>query len=112
MEEKYTSFKQFYPYYLLEHVNPVCRKLHFLGTLGVIILIIISFFNINFLLLVPLCGYGFAWIGHFFFEKNQPATFKHPIYSLIGDWVMFKDIIIGKELLNPNLTKRNSNEKN
>ena len=112
MEEKYASFKKFYPYYLSEHVNPMCRKLHFLGTLGVIILIIISYFNTSFLLLVPLCGYGFAWIGHFFFEKNQPATFKYPIYSLIGDWVMFKDIIIGKELLNPNLTKRYSNEKN
>ena len=43
-----------------------------------------------------LCGYGFAWVGHFFFEKNRPATFKHPFYSFAGDWVMFKDIIVGK----------------
>ena len=42
------------------------------------------------------CGYGFAWVGHFFFEKNRPATFKHPLYSFAGDWVMFKDICTGK----------------
>jgi len=48
------------------------------------------------LLLLPVFGYGFAWIGLFFFEKNRPATFEYPVYSLIGDWAMFKDIIIGK----------------
>jgi hypothetical protein len=45
--------------------------------------------------LVPVLGYGFAWIGHFFFEHNKPATFKYPIYSLLGDWVMFKDMLFG-----------------
>ena len=45
---------------------------------------------------LPLVGYGFAWIGHFVFEKNRPATFQYPLYSLMGDWVMFKDILIGK----------------
>ena len=99
MKNKYSSFKQFYPYYLSEHMNPICRTLHFIGSIGVIIIIIISFFNINFLFLAPICGYGFAWVGHFFFEKNKPATFKYPIYSFIGDWVMFKDIIIGRENL-------------
>ena len=48
------------------------------------------------LLAALLCGYGFAWVGHFFFEKNRPATFKHPFYSFVGDWVMFKDILTGK----------------
>ena len=43
-----------------------------------------------------LCGYAFAWVGHFFFEKNRPATFKHPFYSFAGDWVMFKDILAGR----------------
>ncbi len=43
-----------------------------------------------------LSGYAFAWVGHFFFEKNRPATFKHPFYSFAGDWVMFKDIFVGK----------------
>jgi len=46
--------------------------------------------------LLPVIGYGFAWVGHFFFEKNRPATFKHPFYSLLGDWVMFKDMLIGR----------------
>jgi hypothetical protein len=49
-----------------------------------------------YLWLIPLVGYGFAWVGHFFFEKNKPATFQYPLYSFIGDWVMFKDILVGK----------------
>lgn len=50
----------------------------------------------KYLLLTPFIGYGFAWVGHYFFEKNKPATFLYPWYSFLGDWVMFKDIIIGK----------------
>ena len=95
--KKFNTFKEFYPFYLSEHMNPICRGLHFLGTLGVFILIICSFYNIKYLIIAPICGYSFAWVGHFFFEKNKPATFKYPIYSFIGDWVMFKDILIGKE---------------
>ena len=97
MANKYTSFKEFYPFYLSEHMNRICRGLHFIGTLFVIGIFIISFANIKALFFAPLCGYGFAWIGHFFFEKNRPATFSYPIYSFMGDWVMFKDIIMGKE---------------
>ena len=52
--------------------------------------------NAWWLLAALFCGYGFAWVGHFFFEKNRPATFKHPFYSFAGDWVMFKDILTGK----------------
>ena len=48
------------------------------------------------LLGMPLAGYGFAWVGHFFFEHNRPATFRYPLYSLLGDWVMFKDMLIGR----------------
>ena len=50
----------------------------------------------GYLLLLPVIGYGFAWVGHFFFEKNRPATFKHPLYSLLGDWVMFRDMLTGR----------------
>ena len=97
MEKKYENFKEFYPFYLSEHMNPICRGLHFLGTSCVIIIIIISINNMKLLLLAPLFGYGFAWIGHFFFEKNRPATFIYPLFSFLGDWVMFKDILIRKE---------------
>tara|TARA_Y100000588_G_C13754850_1_gene711339 strand:+ start:284 stop:610 length:327 start_codon:yes stop_codon:yes gene_type:complete len=102
MTDQFKSFKDFYPFYLSEHMNPICRTLHFIGSMLVISLIVSSFFNIKGLLFIPFCGYGFAWIGHFFFEKNKPATFAYPIYSFIGDWVMFKDILFGKEsLINP-----------
>ena len=104
MDKQYKSFKQFYPFYLLEHMNPICRGLHFIGTFGVIGIIVFSFFYINALFYAPLCGYGFAWVGHLFFEKNRPATFTYPLYSFIGDWVMFKDILFKKEsIINPKL---------
>jgi len=98
MANKYTSFKEFYPYYLSEHQNLTCRRLHFVGT-GLVIgiaLAIIVYSAWKYWWVLLLCGYGFAWVGHFFFEKNRPATFKNPFYSLLADFVMFKDIIIGK----------------
>ena len=102
MNNKFKSFEQFYPFYLSEHMHPICRGLHFIGTFSVIGIIIISFLNIRALFFAPLFGYEFAWIGHFFFEKNRPATFKYPLYSFIGDLVMFKDILIKKEsIINP-----------
>jgi Predicted membrane protein len=48
------------------------------------------------LLLAPIAGYGFAWVGHFVFEKNRPATFQHPWYSLLGDFALFRDVLIGR----------------
>ena len=92
MTKKYTTFSDFYPYYLSQHTNLICRRLHFAGSCFILLLILyIAVFGGLYLL----C-FGFAWIGHFIFEKNKPATFTYPIYSLMGDWVMFKDIIIGK----------------
>jgi hypothetical protein len=95
---KFTSFKDFYPFYLGEHANMTSRKLHFVGTCGVIALFILFFFTGNPTLLwaLPVVGYGFAWVGHFIFEKNRPATFKYPFYSLMGDFRMFWDILTGK----------------
>lgn len=95
---EFKSFADFYPYYLKEHSNIVCRKLHFLGTCGVIALFLLFFFTgtVSVLFFIPLVGYGFAWAGHFIFEKNRPATFKHPLYSLLGDFRMFWEILIGK----------------
>jgi hypothetical protein len=98
MSQKFTSFSEFYPYYLAEHANPTCRLMHFIGSSLVLVLIAYTLFTGAFILLwfVPIVGYGFAWLGHFFYEHNKPATFKYPFYSLMGDWVMFKDILIGK----------------
>lgn len=95
---QYRSFAEFYPYYLGEHSNPTCRRLHFVGTSLVIVLLAYSIASASWLLLLalPVVGYGFAWIGHYFFEKNRPATFTHPLYSLIGDFAMFRDILLGK----------------
>ena len=97
-DNKITSFKEFYPFYLSEHLHPICRLLHFIGTGGVIALVVVSIVNSNKLwMYAPLCGYSFAWVGHFVFEKNRPATFTYPIYSLIGDFAMFFHLLIRKE---------------
>lgn len=95
---EFKSFGDFYPYYLREHSNLMCRKLHFVGTCGVIALLLLFFFtgNLMILALLPVVGYGFAWIGHFLFEKNRPASFRHPFFSLLGDFRMFWDILTGK----------------
>ena len=94
----YASFRAFYPFYLSQHANPVCRRLHVVGTglVSVTIVAAIATRDPRWLWLAPLFGYGFAWIGHYVFEKNRPATFTHPLYSLIGDWVMFADVLRGR----------------
>jgi len=96
---QYSKFRDFYPFYLAEHSNLVCRRLHFAGTTGIVIiavLVIAQILPLVWLWSIPVLGYGFAWVGHFFFEKNRPATFKYPFYSLLGDWVMYKDMLTGK----------------
>ena len=98
MSQRYESFREFYPFYLSEHANPTCRRLHFVGTTLVIAFLATAFITRSawWLLGALVAGYGFAWIGHYFFEHNRPATFTYPIYSFIGDWVMFKDLLTGK----------------
>lgn len=95
---EFRSFREFYPFYLGEHSNPTCRQLHFLGTSCVVALLVSAFVTRNWSLLAwtPLAGYGFAWLGHFVFEKNRPATFKHPLYSLMADFVMYRDLWMGR----------------
>ncbi len=94
----YASFRDFYPFYLGEHRNRTCRRLHFVGSCLVLLVIgvAIAARDARWLLLAPVAGYGFAWVGHYAFEKNRPATFKHPLYSLAGDWVMFWDVLRGR----------------
>lgn len=96
--KRFNSFREFYPFYLGEHANRSSRRLHFIGSCGVIVLVLLALAqgDARWLLLALACGYGFAWVGHFFFEKNRPATFKHPLYSFAGDWVMFVDILRGR----------------
>jgi len=98
MSDRIQSLREFYPYYLGEHRNGVCRVLHVLGSLLVLSLLAAGTLTENhqILFFIPLAGYGPAWIGHFFFEKNRPATFKYPVYSLISDWIMFKDILLAR----------------
>ena len=137
----YSTFAEFYPFYLTQHEDDVCRKLHVAGTSIIAVLALlnpvlipsitlagslayIAFHLTRFLphgiveaavlmgtfivlarrftgstklaLGLPLIGYSFAWVGHFIFEKNRPATFQYPLYSFLGDWVMLKDILIGR----------------
>jgi hypothetical protein len=98
MDANYKTFAEFYPFYLSEHNSPRNRRLHFIGTAAVLLALIVFLLTMNWLFLaaVPVLGYGFAWVGHFIVERNRPATFSHPLYSLMGDFVMFKDILTGK----------------
>lgn len=96
--KRYQSFKEFYPFYLQEHQNTTCRRLHFVGSTLVLLTLLSILLSQAwiYLLALPVLGYGFAWVGHFFYEKNKPATFQYPWYSFLGDWVMYKDILLGK----------------
>ncbi|KAI9135122.1 DUF962 domain-containing protein [Acaryochloris sp. CCMEE 5410] len=98
MQLEFCNFKEFYPFYLSQHQNLICRRLHLLGiTLGLIsLLTVISLRNWLYLPLPLVLGYGCAWIGHFFFEKNKPATFNYPLWSLRGDFAMVKDMLTGQ----------------
>ena len=98
MEKRYTNFKDFYPYYLSAHSHKTTKLLHFIGT-SISLYFLFNFFrtfDFVYIILSLLSGYGFAWVSHFFIEKNKPATFKYPFYSFIGDHLMFIEIIMGK----------------
>lgn len=95
---RYRSLAEFYPFYLSEHRNATSRRLHFIGTGLIIPIFFYALLTQSWALLwlVPLVGYGFAWVGHAFFERNKPATFQYPLYSLASDFLMFGDILRGK----------------
>ena len=98
MPERMTSFREFWPSYVRDHANPTNRRLHFIGTSLVIALLVCGlFFGRPLLfLLMPIAGYGFAWAGHFLVEKNRPATFTYPLFSLAADFVMYGKTWAGK----------------
>ncbi len=93
-----TSYKEFWPFYVREHGRALTRALHFAGTCGVIALLVAVLATGNAWLLIglPLCGYGFAWSAHAFVEHNKPATFTHPLWSLIADFHMFAMMLAGR----------------
>ena len=98
MEKQYKTFHNFYPYYLSEHRNATCRVLHFIGSTLVLVCLALAAITRNawWFAAMPFAGYGFAWVGHFFFEKNRPATFTYPLYSFASDWVMYSQLLMGK----------------
>jgi len=97
-QERYRSFGDFYPFYLSEHSNQVSRRLHFTGTsIAAALLITAAITQRWWLIAVALVqGYAFAWVGHYFFERNKPATFRYPAFSLMGDWRLWWEILTGK----------------
>lgn len=98
MAAQYASFREFYAFYLSEHSDRVCRRLHFVGSTLVLALFCAACVTQHWSWMwgLPVIGYGFAWVGHFFFEHNRPATFTHPLYSFVGDWVMWAQMLTGR----------------
>jgi len=95
---QFASFREFYPYYLSQHSNPTSRRLHVCGTLLALALAVGALLGGRalWLLAVPVAGYLPAWLGHFMFEGNSPATFRHPLYSLRGDLLMLTEVLTGR----------------
>jgi hypothetical protein len=100
---KHTTFASFYPFYLGEHMNATCRKLHFIGTSLGLLCFLMFFRTGRWQLIVAglLIGYAFAWLGHFGFEKNKPASFEQPLYSFMGDWKMWWQLLTRQIRFNP-----------
>lgn len=97
MESRLSSYTEFWPYYVAQHLHPLNRALHVFGTalaLGCVALAVVD--SPLWILGGPVCGYGPAWIGHFFVERNKPATFVYPLWSLRGDFRMFALILTGR----------------
>jgi hypothetical protein len=98
MQRRITSFGEFWPFYVGEHRNPVCRTLHYFGTSLGLLTLLTALFQSS-LWLFPLAlvfGYGPAWVGHFFIEHNRPASFRYPLWSLLADFKMLSLAVRGR----------------
>ncbi|MBX6317552.1 DUF962 domain-containing protein [Pigmentiphaga sp.] len=95
---RYHSFDEFYDFYLSEHAHPVSRRMHVAGTSAALALAVLGVaLGRPWLFAAAVaCGYGLAWAGHFFFEKNRPATFAHPWWSLKGDFRLWAETLTGR----------------
>jgi len=111
---QYRNLNEFFPFYMSQHANTTCRRLHFVGTTLGMLLFASAILSVAwallgkqavgpalgqalvFILLAHVVGYAFAWVGHFFFEHNKPATFKYPWLSYRGDYRMWWQILTGK----------------
>jgi hypothetical protein len=102
---EYRTFAEFWPFYLREHSRPRTRALHYAGTSLVIAIAVIAALTVRWqwLLAIPVAGYGFAWIAHFKVERNRPATFAYPLWSLAADFKMWWLWISGR--LQPELER-------
>jgi hypothetical protein len=97
-EKPFRTFEDFYPFYLREHANRISRRLHFIGT-SMAVTLLIAALATRWWGLIPVAlvqGYAFAWVGHFFFEHNKPATFRYPRLSFMGDWHLWWEILTGR----------------
>lgn len=98
MSSEFKSLQEFYPFYLTQHQNKMNLLCHFIGSCLVILILLHALFTGHLweIILAIIVGYGCAWVGHYFFEKDKPTTFKYPLYSFCADWMMFKDMVTGK----------------
>lgn len=97
MPKRIESFEEFWPYYLQQHRHPISRALHLGGTLLALLCLALAVtLSPLWALGAPLGGYGLAWLGHFAFERNRPATFHYPLWSLRADWRMFRRMLAGR----------------
>ena len=92
------TFAEYYAYYLTLHQNKINRRLHVIGQYATLLTLVAAIAAQSWLLvaLTPFVVYPFAWSGHYFFENNEPAAFHNPIKAKISDWIMFKDILLGR----------------
>jgi hypothetical protein len=97
MTQQINSFEDFWPYYVCAHSHPVNQWLHFIATVSLVPLIVIALlYNPWIALLIPIFAYSLAWYGHYFVEKNKPATFGHPFWSLLADYRMIQMMCRGQ----------------
>lgn len=98
MADRFQTYEEFWPFYVGEHSRPATRWCHFIGTTGVLLFALSAVVTLNpfMLLLCPLSGYAWAWASHMLIEKNRPATFKYPLWSLRADFRMYRYMLVGR----------------